>query len=179
MNPDEITRLEAIRKLDQDALTSVFDEYAPIIFRYALRLCGSPDEADDIVGHVFSELLKHLQRGLGPRNNLRSYLFQIAYHKVVDHSRVRHRTTPLETISSIENEESIPDHLELYEQDNQLYGLIGKVLNDDQRQIIILRFIEDFSIKETSKITGKSTSNVKVIQNRAIAKLRKKIMQEP
>lgn len=46
-------------------------------------------------------------------------------------------------------------------------------LTDDQRHVIILRFLEGFSIKETALITGKKINNVKVIQNRAIAALRK------
>jgi RNA polymerase sigma-70 factor (ECF subfamily) len=39
--------------------------------------------------------------------------------------------------------------------------------------VIILRFIEDFSLKETAQIVGKEVNNVKVIQNRGIKKLRK------
>ena len=43
----------------------------------------------------------------------------------------------------------------------------------DQRIVIILRFLEDFSLKETAEIIGKDVNNVKVIQNRGIAKLKK------
>lgn len=46
-------------------------------------------------------------------------------------------------------------------------------LTEDQRHVIILRFLEDFSLKETAQIIGKEVNNVKVIQNRGIAKLRK------
>jgi RNA polymerase sigma-70 factor, ECF subfamily len=46
-------------------------------------------------------------------------------------------------------------------------------LTEDQRHVIILRFLEDFSLKETAEIIGKEVNNIKVIQNRGIAKLRK------
>ena len=46
-------------------------------------------------------------------------------------------------------------------------------LSEDQRIVIILRFLEDFSLKETAEIIGKDVNNVKVIQNRGIAKLKK------
>jgi DNA-directed RNA polymerase specialized sigma24 family protein len=39
--------------------------------------------------------------------------------------------------------------------------------------VIILRFLEDFSLKETAEIIGKDVNNIKVIQNRGISKLRK------
>jgi len=48
-------------------------------------------------------------------------------------------------------------------------------LTDDQRHVIILRFLEDFSLKETAEIIGKEVNNIKVIQNRCIAKLRKSL----
>ena len=46
-------------------------------------------------------------------------------------------------------------------------------LTVDQRHVIVLRFLEGFSVHETAVIIGKEESNIKVIQNRAIAALRK------
>jgi RNA polymerase sigma-70 factor (ECF subfamily) len=48
-------------------------------------------------------------------------------------------------------------------------------LTEDQRHVVLLRFVEGFSLKETAAITGKKVNNVKVIQNRAISALRKGI----
>jgi RNA polymerase sigma-70 factor (ECF subfamily) len=46
-------------------------------------------------------------------------------------------------------------------------------LTPDQRHVIILRFLEEFSLRETAAIIGKKVEHVKVIQGRAIARLRK------
>ena len=46
-------------------------------------------------------------------------------------------------------------------------------LTEDQRHVIVLRFLEGFSLRETADIIGKQVYNVKVIQNRGIVKLRK------
>ena len=51
-------------------------------------------------------------------------------------------------------------------------------LTVDQRHVIVLRFLEGFNIHETAVIIGKEESNVKVIQNRAIAALRKALGHE-
>lgn len=178
MQPDDITLLKAIRNLDQDALSALFDQYAPILYKYALHLCGNPDEADDIVGHVFSELLRHLKKGTGPRDNLRAYLFQIAYHKIVDQARDRQHTTPLDAVSSVGSGEPIDLGHEAREQIRTLDVIIKDLLTPDQRHVIILRFIEDFSLKETAAITGKRVNNIKIIQNRAIARLREVMNKE-
>lgn len=172
MQTEDATLLKAIKNLDQDALVAIFDRYAPILYKYAMRLCRNPDEADDIVGHVFSELLKHLQKGRGPRDNLRSYLFQIAYHRIVDHARDRQRTTPLNSINSVSTAKSLQTYQEEKDQLSTLDAMIKNLLTPDQRHVILLRFFEDFSIKETAKITGKNVNNIKIIQNRAISKLR-------
>ena len=50
---------------------------------------------------------------------------------------------------------------------------IKNELTEDQRHVIILRFLEGFSLRETANIIGKEVYNVKVIQNRGVAKLRK------
>ena len=50
---------------------------------------------------------------------------------------------------------------------------IKNQLTEDQRHVIILRFLEGFSLRETAAIIGKEVYNVKVIQNRGVAKLRK------
>ena len=54
-----------------------------------------------------------------------------------------------------------------------LISAMNTELTEDQRHVIILRFLEDFSLKETAEIVGKEVNNIKVIQNRGIAKLRK------
>ena len=54
-----------------------------------------------------------------------------------------------------------------------LLSSMNTELSEDQRIVIILRFLEDFSLKETAEIIGKDVNNVKVIQNRGIAKLKK------
>ena len=57
-----------------------------------------------------------------------------------------------------------------------LQTVLRTIMNDlteDQRQVIILRYLDEFSLKETALIIGKKVNNVKVIQNRAVAALRK------
>ena len=48
-----------------------------------------------------------------------------------------------------------------------------RTLPDDQREIVVLRYIEEFSMKEISKIVDKSPGHVRVIIHRSIKELRK------
>ena len=170
---DESALLEAAVSLDQDALASVFDQYAPAIFKYLLRLGIGSQEADQITGDVFVRLLEKIKEGKGPRKNLRSYLFQTAYHLVVDQSRERQRTTTLDMADTvIQGSQPVfamaEDKLLL----EKLAKIMERELTEEQRNVIVLRFQEDFSLKETAKIVGKNVNAVKALQNRGINKLR-------
>ena len=95
---DTSALLKAAKRLDQDALEKIFDLYAPVIYNYLLRLCQDPVQADQIVGDIFSRFLDQLAAGKGPRANLRSYLYQIAYHLFIDQARYSQRIAPIEII---------------------------------------------------------------------------------
>jgi len=170
---DETAVVTAAGSLDRDALTAIFDEYAPAIYKYLLRLGVYPLEADQVVGDVFARLLDKLAEGKGPRTNLRSYLFQTAYHLVVDHSRDRQRTAPLDVADTIK-EENQPVQAQTEEKMllEKLATAMERELTEAQRNVLILRFQEEFSLQETADIVGKNVNAVKALQNRAVNRLR-------
>jgi RNA polymerase sigma-70 factor, ECF subfamily len=157
-------------------LVKVFDLYSGALYNYALRLCGDPLTADFIVGDVFAKLLEQFSTGNGPSSNLRSYLYETAYHLVVDHARESQRRMPLDTAESLRSDGTsifvtCENHMAL----ENIMLAIRNDLTNDQRHVIILRFLEGFSLRETASIIGKEVNNVKVIQNRAVATLRRSL----
>ena len=170
---DETAVLAAASSLDKDALASIFDEYAPAIYKYLLRLGVSSQEADQLAGDVFARLLDKFAEGKGPNNNLRSYLFQTAYHLVVDQSRERQRVAPIEVADSVSEEmEPVQARAEETMLLERISMAMEQELTEDQRNVIVLRFQEEFSLKETAEIIGKNVNAVKALQNRGIQKLR-------
>lgn len=176
---DEFDLLKAVKSLDQDALASIFDEFAPAIFKYLLRLGIGSQEADQITGDVFARLLEKIKEGKGPRKNLRSYLFQTAYHLVVDQSRERSRVTTLDVADTVRQEskpvQSTTEDKMLLE---KLARTMERELTEEQQNVIVLRFQEEFSLKETAEIVGKNVNAVKALQNRGINKLREAMSRE-
>ncbi len=170
---DESGLLEGARKGDADALAQIFDTYAPALFRYAVRLCHDPAESDRIVGDVFAQLLEHLSDGRGPKSNLRSYLYQITYHVLVDHVRdASHVSSMEEALNLPDRMQSVATQVEEQELIRELEYAVANGLTPEQQQVVLLRFVEGFSLQETAQITGKKVNAVSVLQNRAIAKLR-------
>jgi RNA polymerase sigma-70 factor (ECF subfamily) len=160
--------------MDREALVEIFDLYSSPLYNYALRLCNDPLRADHIVGDVFAKLLDQWSAGHGPSTNLRSYLYETTYHLIVDESRFSHREAPLEVIDFLRHD----GNASLVNLENRMLFdavimAIKKHLTEDQRHVIILRFLEGFSLRETANIMGKEVYNVKVIQNRGVARIRK------
>ena len=171
---DEAALLQAAKRLDQAALAEIFDSYAPAIYGYILRLCHNPEQADQIVGDVFSKLLEKLASGKGPRTNLRSYLYQIAYHLFIDQTRYDQRIAPIEIVEYMSGDtNSVQDEIENRALLDTVLLAINTDLTVDQRHVIVLRFLEGMDLQETAKILDKSVNNVKVLQNRGIEKIRK------
>lgn len=170
----EVPLLEAARSMNREALIEIFDLYSSPLYNYALRLCNDPLRADHIVGDVFAKLLDQWSSGSGPSTNLRAYLYETTYHLIVDESRSSRREAPLELVDFFRHDGySTLVNLENRMLFETVIAAIRKELTEDQRHVIILRFLEGFSLRETADIMGKEVYNVKVIQNRGVAKLRK------
>ena len=170
----DMNLLEAARNMNRDALIEIFDLYSSALYNYALRLCNDALIADYIVGDVFAKLLEHLSAGNGPQTNLRSYLFQTAYHLIVDESRGSKREVSIE-VADLMRQDPYSTYINV--ENRTVFGTIWQAivndLTDDQRHVIILRFLEGFSLRESASILGMEVGNIKDIQNRAIAALRK------
>jgi len=170
------TLLDAARTMDKEALVKIFDLYSPALFKYALRLCSDPVAADHIVGDVFAKLLEQLSTGNGPTSNLRSYLYEMTYHRMIDEVRYSRRRAPLDVVESLRGQahpafSSVDDQI-LFQ---QLLQALQNELTNDQRNVVVLRFLEDLSLRETAAVMGKTVDHVKVIQSRAIAALRRSL----
>lgn len=169
----EITLLQRARKFDREALAEIYDNHSPEIFRYAYRLTGSVEEAEECVSETFTRLLQALYHGRGPKDYLRAYLFRTAHNWITDQYR---RKAPPNL--SLESDQVPHDHPlshppadDKFERERVRDAL--RLLTPDQRQVIVLRFIEDWSIEDIARLLDKPVGAVKALQHRAIGTLRK------
>jgi RNA polymerase sigma-70 factor (ECF subfamily) len=141
--------------LDEDTLTAIFDQFAPVIYRYALRLCHDPALADNIVGDAFAQLLEQFATGKGPRSDPRLYLYQIAYRSIVKYLRDSQPNPLAEPVVSASDQSQPQDDKEA------LISALNNELTEDQRHVVILYFLEDFNFKETATVLGKNVGEIR------------------
>ncbi|MGE5375991.1 MAG: RNA polymerase sigma factor [Bacteroidota bacterium] len=168
----DLTFLAAAKSTSQDAFLAIFDLHAPALYNYAFFLCDSALIADQIVGEVFARLSEDLLAGRGPRINLRFYLYGIAYRLLADETYFSDRPP----VDMLRWKDIRRGNNRLNAEDRPYVETVQRALRDDlkndQRHVVVLRFMAGFSVKETAAIMGKTVTNVKVIQNRAMAALR-------
>jgi RNA polymerase sigma-70 factor, ECF subfamily len=165
--------LKGAQHFDPQVLAGIYDRYSTPLYYYALRLLGDNRLAEDCVAETFSRLLKALRGGQGPRDHLQAYLYRVAHNWITDQYR-RQPPPPLELDEDFpEGDQLRPEHLadEHIEQEQMRAALSH--LTPEQRQVISLRFIEDWENEEVAAALCKPIGAVKALQHRALAALRR------
>lgn len=174
---------ETFAKVDQEILSKqdlieIYEEYSPRLFRYAVRLLEDPHTAEDCVSETFSRFLQGIQRGVGPKDNLKGYLYRIAHNWIMDYFRHRvpadSRIDLADLVSSHPNPEAALGSQ--FEKQKVREALLN--LPDSQQQIIMLRFFEEWSHEETAAALGKSVEATRALQYRALNSLRSMLVPE-
>lgn len=176
---NEAQLLRWARAWDRDALGKIYDEYSPLLYRYAMRLLGDQDVAEECVAETFSRFLQALRGGGGPKRHLKAYLFRVAHNWITDYYR-RHQ--PVESLDAwsqpLTDDDPSPEEIAAGRwQQEQVRGLLAR-LTPDQRQVIVLRFLEGWSLAEVAEALDKPVGAVKALQHRALAALRRLLETE-
>ncbi len=173
MEEHQAELLQRARHLDLQALAEIYESYSTSLYGYALRLLGDPNLAEECVADTFSRFLNAINKGKGPQDHLKAYLYRIAHNWITDHYR---RCPPVHL--SIDEDFNTPDQLHVEDhiarkmlQDQLRQAL--KCLTPDQRQVIMLVYFEGWRKAEVAAALGKPVGAVKSLQHRAINSLRK------
>jgi len=173
--------LEQAREYDLQALAEIYDRYAASIYRYLYRYLGDPAQAEDLTSDVFVRLLQVLGTRRAPRKQLRGWLYRVAHNLAMDSFRrdARSGTVSLDEHPHLEGDGKLTTTdnapvviLERFQTQEQLRAAVRQ-LTRDQQQVILLRFAEGLKISDVSELMGKSEGAIKVLQHRAVKRLRK------
>jgi RNA polymerase sigma-70 factor (ECF subfamily) len=172
--------VDAAKAGDEAALAELYNLYFPRVYRYILARMGNPYDAEDLTEEVFLRVLDAIERFQWREAPFSAWLFRIAHNAVISQRRkegARGRSSPLSEALPVDSqgpEEMVANRLVLNE-----VMKAAETLPDAQRRVISLRFAAGLTVAETARAMGKGEGNVKVIQHKAIAKLREMLAQRP
>ncbi len=147
-----------VRRADE-----VYNALAPAVLGY-FRSHGIRD-AEDLTGDVFVKVTENLSRFRGTEAALRRWVFTIAHNRLIDQFR--------RAGHSIITAEFDDFSLSVVESDPLDPALIRAIseLTDEQREVVVLRFVADLPLRDVARITGRRTGAVKMAQARGLAAL--------
>ena len=169
--------LEQAADGNTEAFQILYERYRDPIFRFAYRLLGSVEAAEDVVQDCFLGLIREPGRFDPTRASLRTYLYAAARNQAAKRYQAFGRETAI-------------DELGVEPQSSDLQGPMARVLNDElageieraiaslpaaQREALVLFEYEDFSLAEIAAVVGADSNTVKVRVFRAREKLRARL----
>jgi RNA polymerase sigma-70 factor (ECF subfamily) len=129
-----------------------------------LRAAGAPD-CDDLLGDVFVAVVRGIARFRGDEAALRRWVFTIAHHRLVDERRRAARRPRL--LHAVRDE---PASTPAEPFDPALRAALDS-LTDDQREVVVLRFVADLPLEAVAELSGRTVGAVKALQHRALRNL--------
>ena len=161
--------LEELRSGDDRAWALLYDMLAADLLAFIRRIGGRDPE--DILGETMLQLVRDLKKYSGDVSGLRPWAFRIARNRVIDAGRSRGRRPleiPLDDTEPLNvSSELASDPIDLVRLSSMFSGLTV-----EQREVLWVRYVADFSVAETAEITGRTPDAVTSISFRAIKRLR-------
>lgn len=166
---DERLLVEAAQK-DAGRFGELYEIHFDRVYAFIARRVGQRETVEDLTSEVFHKALANLQRFEWRGVPLAAWLLRIAANVIADRSK----RGGLELSSDEPPEISIKPRMEQAEDGARLFRLANE-LAEDQRQVVVMRFAEEKSIREIAKRLGRSEGAVKQLQFRGLQNLRAKL----
>lgn len=169
--PSERELIERAKLYDPDALREIYERFSPGIYRYIYYRVGDAELAEDLRADVFLRMLEGIERFDYRGWSISAWLYRIAHDRVVDHLRRQRRRQHVALDEQWIDSSDGPDEVLLNRLDREDLRRAILQLTEEQQQVILLRFIEDLSLKEVAQIVGRTEGAIKALQHRGLQSL--------
>jgi RNA polymerase sigma-70 factor (ECF subfamily) len=163
---------------DSEAFGKLYDIFLEPIYRYIYHHIGETKTAEDIAQEVFIKAWKAIKSCRGKEKTFKAWLYRIAHNHTVDYFKCHRDESRIDDQNVADKLDSPEISLEETEKEYEVNRVLSEMtsLPDSQRQVVVLKFLEGLDNREVSRIMGKSQGAVRVLQVRALAGLRERML---
>ncbi len=161
-------------------IEQLYLEHKDHVYNFLARIANDPDLAMDVTQQTFMKALS--DKNFAQVNNPKAYLFTIARNTLYNEFK-RKKASSLDAIEeagefeAVDENEAVHETTELHDLQNKIESSI-KRMPAKVKELMILRYTEDLSIKEIAAVTGRNLSDVKVNLHRARIKFESSFTNE-
>lgn len=163
------------------AFKQLFDSTHPIVFRYVYGLLGGPyQEAEDVAAETFLKAWRARDCFEGDQKAAVRWLLAIARNEIIDRLRARQHKADVVWLEDVEF--AAPDlspEQQLIENDQwkQLQAIV-QTLSEQQREIIVLRYVLGWKVKQIAAHLEMAENTVSVTLRRIVHRLQSEVQKQ-
>lgn len=165
---------------EKEVFVQIYQQHHTAVFNYIYFRVGNADLAEEFASDVFVRLVEKYDLNSRRGRPILPWLYTIARNLVIDHHRRKERVqwSPLDEIT-LPDDPNTPAQTVQKQLESECLSKAFQHLTEEQRQVILLKFIERRKNSETGEILGKTEGAVKALQHRALQALRVALQKEP
>ena len=152
----------------RDAVAGAYTRYVVPIYRFLYSRLGNQEEAEDLTSEVFLKAVRQLEPHRDDAS-VQAWLYQVARTTLADYWRRRSRV-PQDPLGYLDVPDPSGTAVPPDEAAARTTRLLLEQLPDRYREVLTLRFLRGYSIKETAQAMGITENHAKVLQYRAVQK---------
>jgi RNA polymerase sigma-70 factor (ECF subfamily) len=170
-----IALVELARKGDADAFGCLYDHYQSSVYRFLYYRTRSSALAEDLTSETFFRALRSMSNFRWQGKDFGAWLMTIARNLATDHFKSGRTRLELTTEDMGVHDDATegPEAAVLAGLTNEILLTALKSLPDEQRDCLIMRFLQGMSIAETAAVLGRSDGAIKQLQLRGVRNLAK------
>lgn len=160
------------RRIDEAEFIAAYDAYADAIFRYCYFKTYDRERAKELMQETFFKAWEYLAKGR-EIENLRAFLYRTAHNLSVNEA-VRHKAYSIDEMHEVagfdpeDTQEASPEE----ESERQLVMRALRTLEPKDRELLVMRYVDDLPVKEIATALGVPPNTVSVRLKRALERLK-------
>jgi RNA polymerase sigma-70 factor (ECF subfamily) len=170
-----IALVELARKGDTDAFGLLYDHYHTAVYRFLFYRTRSATLAEDLTSETFFRALRSMTGFRWQGKDFGAWLMTIARNLATDHFKAGRTRLEMATEDMGQHDDATdgPESAVLASLTNEALLKALAKLPDEQRDCVVMRFLQGLSIAETAAVLGRSDGAVKQLQLRGVRNLAK------
>ncbi|HEY58725.1 MAG TPA: sigma-70 family RNA polymerase sigma factor [Anaerolineae bacterium] len=170
--------LQRAARGDAEAFGDFYEQLLDRVYRYAYYRLGNERDAEDLTEETFVRAWEALRKTGRVPDHPEAWIFRIAHNLIVDHHRAARPETELTSAPPLPDRGPGPE--EQVQQRETLKDLLHHLrrLPPQWQQVLVCRFIQGMSHAETAKVLGIAEGHVRVLQYRALRRLREMLQSQ-
>lgn len=170
--------IELGRNGNSSAIVALYEQNKQQVYQYLYYQLGDMHTAEDLTTEVFIRAIQHLHRFRSGEGTVKAWLLRIARNLAIDHLRKERGKLSVALLDEYCDHALSPQQVAERTLSVDVLRTALHTLTNEQRDVIVLRFIDGLSIAETAQVMNKTESAIKNLQLRGLKALQRLLARD-